>query len=266
MERSLLAGFALLLGAGCGSGESTSGTLTLPPADAGPGAVPVYLDGGGAPAVPPDGAAACPAGACNYQTGVGCSGTTTACIPELAGGAVVPACSPPGSAAAGAACAQATDCIAGYVCSSDGTCHKLCCGGDWTGCESADEHCIVDLSYANGMGGTITTGAMLCYPVDTCDALAPTSCPQPGTTCQLADATGATACLANGTGQSGEPCPCEGGFACVHPPMSSGPICVRLCKAVPGGGVPYCQANEGICTHYTRDPAGVGECQPPGSP
>jgi hypothetical protein len=36
-----------------------------------------------------------------------------------------------------------------------------------------------------------------------------------------------------------------------------------LGPAGPGGPQPYCQAGEGICTHYTRDPAGVGECQPP---
>ena len=44
-----------------------------------------------------------------------------------------------------------------------------------------------------------------------------------------------------------------------------GQTCVRLCKAVTGGGAPR-SSNEGICTHYTRDPPGVGECQPPATP
>ncbi len=259
MRRSILTFLAFLSGAACGSNGSTSDTQT-PPTDGGPGGVLVYLDGG-APADPPDGAAACPAGACNYQTGAGCSGTTTACIPELTGSAVAPACSPAGTAAAGATCAQATDCVAGYVCAG-GTCHKLCCGGDWTGCDSATEHCIEALSYA-GASGPVSTGAMLCYPVDTCDALTPSACPSP-TTCQIADATGATACLPNGSGTSGTACPCQGGFTCVSPANGS-PVCVRLCAAVAGGAAPYCGADEGYCTHYTRDPAGVGECQPPGS-
>ena len=251
-------GVTLLFSVACGTGGTVSqGDL---PGDAGPDIVPVDLDGGGAPATPPDGPSACPAGVCNYQTGVGCSGATSACLPELSGSTAVPACSPAGTAQGGAACAQAADCVAGYICAA-GTCQKLCCGGDWTGCDSPSEHCIEALSYANGMGGQISTGAMLCYPINTCDALTPSSCTAAGTTCQIADPTGATACLPNGTGQSGDPCPCEGGFTCVV--ASKGPTCVRLCKAVAGGGDPYCQAGEGICTHYTRDPAGVGECSPP---
>ena len=103
---------------------------------------------------------------------------------------------------------------------------------------------------------------MLCYPVNTCDALHPASCAEPGTSCQIADPTGVTACLADGSGTAGSPCPCKGGFTCVQQ-TGKAPVCVRLCKAVPGGGSPYCQAGEGICTHYARDPAGVGECQPP---
>lgn len=172
---------ALLAGAGCVSAGGTSDTQNLLPADAGPDAVVVFLDGGGAPAVPPDGAALCPTGACNYQTGAGCSGTTTACIPEVSGATAVPACSPPGTVDAGAACTQVTDCTAGHLCAG-GTCRKLCCGGDWTGCDSPAEHCLEALSYA-GAGSAISTGAMLCYPVGTCDALAPSTCPSP-TTCQ----------------------------------------------------------------------------------
>jgi hypothetical protein len=108
----------------------------------------------------------------------------------------------------------------------------------------------------------IPTGAMLCYPVNDCDPLNPASCTQAGTSCQLVD-NGVPACLTEGTGTAGQPCPCKGGFACVQPPDSASFVCARLCKAVPGGGFPYCQPGEGICTHYNRDPVGVGECQPP---
>jgi hypothetical protein len=259
----VLGAFALVGGSalayGCGS--TSEGSITLPPADAGPDAVSVFLDGGGPIAVPPDGAAECPTGACNYQTGAGCSGAASSCLPAVSGATAAPTCFAAGTAASGGACTQATDCVAGHICVA-GTCRKLCCGGDWTGCDTAAEHCIDTLDYS-GDGGSIVTGAMVCLPVNTCNALEPTAgCATQGTSCQLVDATGATACIPQGTGTSGQPCPCQGGFTCVTP-KDGASVCVRLCRAVVGGGSPYCAASEGICTHYNRDPAGVGECQPP---
>lgn len=250
---------AAIFAVGCGpsTGETSSGGTI----DAGPDVIEVVLDGGGAPATPPDGASLCPQGGlCNYQTGAGCPADHPSCVPALDGnGGVAPACDLAGPGVSGAACAVAADCAAGLLC-VEKTCHKLCCGGDWTGCPSANEHCIQSLVYGDGKGGTIATKAMLCYPVNTCDALTPSSCPLPGTTCQLADPTGATACLPEGQGTAGEACPCKGGFACIV--GDSGGTCRRLCKAVEGGGEPYCQSGEGICTHYNRDPSGVGECTP----
>jgi hypothetical protein len=246
--------------AGCESGAGE--TDVLHPRDAGPDAeYPVNLDGGGEPAVPPDGVAACPNpnGLCNYQSGDGnCPIDAPSCIPASDGnGGITPVCSPAGAGKNGEPCAQITDCVAGYVC-AEGACHKLCCGGDWTGCPSADEHCIKKLSYGDGMGGVLPTGAMLCYPVNDCDALVPSGCPNAGETCQIVDATGATACFPEGAGGAGDPCPCKGGFTCVV--TEDGSVCRRLCKAVVGGGDPYCPPGEGICTHFTRDPPGVGEC------
>jgi hypothetical protein len=260
MRTAIPTAFVILsLVVGCGSGSGTTPGTGGSSADGGP--VEVILDGGGALAVPPDGASACPAGPCNYQTGSGCSGSTPACAPVLVTGTttISPACIAPGTVAPGGACQHPGDCTAGYLCGG-GTCRKLCCGGDWTGCDSPTEHCLQTLEYAVG-SSNVPTGAMLCAPVDDCNALQPSTCTA-GTSCLIADPTGATACLAPGTGTSGEPCPCQGGFTCVTPPGQSS-VCVRLCAAVPGGAAPYCQANEGICTHYTRDPAGVGECQPP---
>ena len=213
----------------------------------------VVLDGGGKVATPPDGVSACPSGICNYQSGQGCSGSTPACIPELDTTKPVAACSPAGTIAVGAACSSLTDCVAGHLC-VEGLCRKLCCGGDWTGCDSASEHCIRNLEYSDGKGGTIGTGAMLCYPVNDCDPLEPSSCSASGTSCQIADATGASACLAENTHGAGEACPCKGGFTCV------GGQCTRLCRAVEGGGSPSCQSGEGECIHFARDPKGVGEC------
>lgn len=250
---------AAIFAVGCGpsTGDTTSGGAV----DAGPDVVVVVLDGGGAPATPPDGASLCPQGGiCNYQTGAGCPADHPSCIPlSDAASDPAPGCTVAGPGANGAACALASDCAAGFLC-ANAACRKLCCGGDWTGCSSPSEHCLEHLVYSSPIVGTKDTKAMLCMPVNTCDALVPSSCTQPGTTCQLADPTGATACLFEGQGAAGEACPCKGGFACIV--GDKGGECRRLCKAVEGGGEPYCQSGEGICTHFTRDPSGVGECTP----
>ena len=181
-----------VLVAGCDGGVSDS---DAPELDAGPDVLQVNLDGGGAPAVPPDGVAACPQGTCNYQSGEGCPVEAAACIPGTdAMNGITPVCQPAGAGTSGAACTDTSTCAPGYFC-AEKSCRKLCCAGDWTGCPSEDEHCIKSLAYGDGMGGALTTGAMLCYPVNTCNALVPSSCGEPGTTCQIADPTGATACL-----------------------------------------------------------------------
>ena len=121
------------------------------------------------------------------------------------------------------------------------------------------EHCLRPLQVLVN-NAPVQSGAYLCYPVNQCDALVPTSCApiEANTTCQIADPTGATACLPEGTGGVGDACPptCKAGFTCVE----GG--CRRLCRAVAGGGEPSCPVEEGTCVHFNRDPAGVGECTP----
>jgi hypothetical protein len=248
----VLAGAGALPFAGCKGGVDTED-----PSDAGADGPSVILDGGGMIPVPPDGASLCPPGACNYQTNAGCDALQS-CVPVPDGqGNVAPACLAAGPGASGSACQSLDQCAPGHVCAA-GECRKLCCGGDWTGCATADEHCIQGLSINDGSGGVIKTGAMLCLPVNYCDALDPyAGCAAAGTACLIVDLTGATACFPEGPGGAGEACPCKGGFLCVEG------ACRRLCKAVEGGGEPSCQEGEGICVHYVRDPPGVGECTPP---
>ncbi len=240
-----------------------SDTLDTTPFDAGADGGPkIILDGGGTVPQPPDGASACPSGACNYQTGDGCSGAAPSCVPTLdANGQAIPGCQPAGAGTSGTVCAASAECAPGYLC-ADKTCHKLCCGGDWSSCPSDEEHCIQSLKLAGPNDTVLETGAMLCFPVNTCDALAPATCTKPGTSCQIVDPTGATACATEGTGETGEPCPCKGGFLCKDPGGAGPPLCRRLCKAVVGGGEPSCPPGEGDCVHYASDPPGVGECTP----
>lgn len=209
-------------------------------------------------AIPPDGKALCPAGTCNFQTGEGCAANMT-CAPSATNGKT-PQCEAAGTNAVGTACTAWTDCARGSICAG-GFCRKICCGADWTGCPEG-EHCLRKFEVQLASGPPVDTGALLCFPVNTCSAIDPASCAaiERGTTCQIADLTGATACMPEGTGSLFEACsrarPCKGGFTCV-----SG-ACRRLCKAVQGGGEPSCPEVEGRCVHFARDPDGVGECTP----
>jgi hypothetical protein len=239
---------AIVVWGGCSSSTSPEDAGT--PVEGGKPLEPV-LDAGGVPAMPPDGKSLCPTGVCNYQTNEGCAANQT-CAPSDADG-TSPKCWSAGMTGLGGVCGPWTDCVPGAICAA-GFCRKLCCGRDWTGC-SQGEHCISRLGVIIN-GQTVDTGAYLCMPVNDCSALEPASCTQPGTTCQIVDPTGATACFREGTGAAGEPCPCKGGFTCV----ANG--CRRLCKAVAGGAEPFCPPTEGRCVHFTRDPADVGECTP----
>ena len=250
--------FGFALANGCGNDGAD-------PADASPdgggSSRDPILDGGGEIPPPPNGESLCPAGACNYQTQTGCSaeGGPVSCVPLPTTSGVAPACERAGSVANGQKCSQWTDCVPGSIC-VENTCRKLCCGRDWTGCSTPAEHCIRQLQVVVN-NAPVASGAYLCYPVNQCDALAPKSCASidasgANTTCQIADPTGATACLPEGAGGVGDACPCKGGFACVE----GG--CRRLCRAVAGGGEPSCPVEEGICVHFNRDPPGVGECTP----
>lgn len=223
----------------------------------------VVLDGGGQIPDPPDGAAACQTGSCNYQT-QDCAGGMT-CVPTdnpPPTGPWPPSCVPPGTKAAGETCATWTDCVHGHFCvgissSSAGVCRKLCCGGDWSACPPS-ESCFRPLQLARpGSGEVVAANAYVCAPADSCDPLNPSNCAAIGETCQIVDPIGHAACLPEGTAGLGESCAsasCKGGTICV------GGKCKRLCKAAEGGGEPSCPPSEGVCVHYARDPAGVGEC------
>jgi hypothetical protein len=239
----------------CGNGDDG----TPDPTEGGTPPREPVLDGGGEIPPPPNGASLCPTGVCNYQTGTGCSADAgpVSCVPLQVGSGVAPSCEKAGQTPNGGACEQWTDCVSGSIC-VERRCRKLCCGRDWTGCGTSNEHCLRPLQIQLADKSVVTSGAYLCYPVNQCDALVPSSCgdAEANATCQIADPTGATACLPEGTGGVASACPCRGGFTCVE----GG--CRRLCRAVAGGGEPSCPAVEGICVHFNRDPPGVGECTP----
>ncbi len=223
----------------------------------------MILDGGGTLPDPPDGASLCPEGACNYQTQAGCP-ADQACRPTVQGGQVIPSCQSGGPSADNEPCDGSSDCGRGLDC-TEGRCHRLCCGGDWSACSGA-QSCFRPYSLrVDDAGGP--TGASLCYPTGGCDVLDPGACSSlPNQSCQIIDPTGAVACARTGTAQTGEACgpstPCAPLHLCVS--SENAWLCRRLCRAAEGAPEPSCPADGGVCVHYRRDPVGVGECTPLG--
>jgi hypothetical protein len=241
---------------GCGSDTTKAGT------DAGTGGgagVPFVLDGGGIPAVPPDGGALCAMGACNYQTQQGCAAQQS-CLPALESGSVAPKCQAAGPRARGEACTGWNDCAEGLFC-AEGVCRKMCCGGDWSACPSG-ESCIRQLLVRNPANmALLPAGVDLCFPVGGCDVLDPSSCGETSNqSCQIVDPAGNVACAPSGSAAIGQPCNAD--RACVAGASCVGKTCRRLCAAVAGSTEPRCPSGEGACVHFVRDPPGVGECSP----
>jgi hypothetical protein len=236
----------------------------------------------------PDGASLCPPGVCNYQTQQGCSSGQT-CAPHVDTNAVtkvetvIPACRVAGERAKDEPCSDnpptsaATQCGPGLVC-AEKTCHRPCCGRDWSACEPG-ESCI---HQANIVVNKVTayTGADLCFAVGTCNVLDLEACKAEGQTCRIADPVAEVACMPPSALVAGDSCdndkPCGAGLHCVEDasqvlsstpdtsPMCSGTrpcTCRRLC---PWGNCNNntCSINEGVCVHFNRDPPGVGECTP----
>jgi hypothetical protein len=243
---------------------STSSNSTDTGGDAGPVNTFVYLDAGPATPVSPDGRLICPIGACNYQTQVGCDAGQM-CHPQLvAPNAVSAECQPAGTKAAGESCIW-LECQAGLFCAPDGYCRHLCCGGDWSVCASK-ESCTESIRLqAADAGSSVSASVSVCEPVDSCDVLDPNSCPT-NKSCYIVDSRAGVKCLPTGTALFAQGCSstnlCAAGFTCVSSANGQSGNCRRLCRAVTGGGVPACPASEGYCSHFVRDPAGVGECTP----
>jgi hypothetical protein len=216
----------------------------------------VIADGGDIVEDPPDGAALCPPGECNYQTQNGCTAKET-CQPHFKTNkkAIEPACSPAGELTSGEACDARRMCSRGLVCAG-GFCRKLCCERDWSACD-AGESCFRELQFSID-GVPTDTGAWLCFPVHTCNVLDSLTC-APGRDCKIVDPTGNEACVPHSSAPVGAPCAgaalCDRGLTCVEG------TCRRLCAAEVCGE-PACPALEGSCIHFNRNPPGVGECTP----
>lgn len=234
--------------AACGAGEQVGEPTTLP------GCPRLVLDDTPTVPAPPDGASECASGACNYQTQDGCS-EEHACRPQFNAEAPVvePGCEPAGSVDVGSACEVQADCARGLYC-AEGACRRMCCGADWSACDEG-ESCIRTLQVRAG-GEVLDAGVDLCFPVGTCDLFDTAGCEDEKRECKIVDPTGAVACAPRSNADVGDACApptvCKQGLSCV------GGYCVKLCR-FEACGEPAC-VGEGACTHFERNPPGVGEC------
>jgi hypothetical protein len=243
----------------CGALAAACGTASSTTTDTPPASCPELINDTLIPAATaPDGASACPTGACNYQTQEGCS-DTQACRPSFnaTDPGVNPGCDMAGSGKSGDDCTTQQQCARGYYCatSRDQKCHKLCCGHDWTACD-AGESCIVDVNVDAGKKPT-SAGVGLCFPVNDCDPLDPFHCADTTRECKIVDPVGNVACESKSSAKAGAPCApptvCAGGLSCV------GGVCIPLCRFTQCGD-PACPDDATRCIHFARDPDGVGEC------
>jgi hypothetical protein len=262
---------ALAWAAACGSADSVSTNVE--------NRCVIYYGDDVVPA-PPDGAALCPKGACNFQSQSGCSASQN-CFPhyDAASNSVVPTCGTAGGQKKGEPCVTAQQiCGRGMVC-ADGVCAKVCCGGDYSACdpgESCFRHATTFMipSTAGAQGGMLIDydeGLGTCAPVGTCDVLDKNSCASDTKhpVCRVVDPTGAVACQQASDRKLGDECDdvhrCGGGEHCVSQlsaEASTPRHCVRLCRFGSCTAEPGCPRGEGPCVHFNRDPEGVGECTP----
>jgi hypothetical protein len=222
---------------------------------------PVVANAGDTIPDPPDGAALCPPGICNYQTQEGCA-EDQACQPDFTddGAGVEATCLPAGERAPGETCNSQLRCQRGALC-AEGVCRKLCCGRDWSACDEG-ESCFHTFSLQPPGQPPQNTGAWLCYPVGTCSVLRTDQC-GPDKDCKMVDPRGSEACVPKSPGELHELCSservCGAGLTCVGQPGEA--TCRLLCSAEECG-TPACPEEEGTCVHFNRNPRGVGECTP----
>lgn len=258
----LALGAALAAGIACGTADSVSPPDKIPCNE-------IYFGGGLLP-FPPDGASLCAPGAakgaCNYQTQDGCAAGQT-CAPHVDKGTVVPTCRPAGERASGEPCdSSSTDaakqCGVGLQC-ADRTCHRFCCGGDWSACDPG-ESCIRQAEVSID-GGLELAGADLCYPVGTCNVLDPEACQSEGRNCRIADPIGHVACMP--ASDLGLGATCDEAHQCgpvLHCVKSSEKAATGVCRSLCPWGVCADKTCDGgsLCVRFNRDPPGVGECTP----
>jgi hypothetical protein len=159
------------------------------------------------------------------------------------------ACTPAGTKALGQVCnIGADDCSAGYICLAEacgnslGRCYRHCTTSD----QCMGTICQIPIDDAAGNH----TGFKACdVPIQTCDPVQNTGCPDPALNCYMTS-TNQTLCDCPSSGtprMQGESCnvynDCAAGLICVSV-GTGGPQCRRLCRVAAGA---LCAASTSAC-------------------
>jgi hypothetical protein len=181
---------------------------------------------------------------------------------------VVAECGTTGRGAVDAPCFTGADCSAGLGCATLGAvarCRPYCCSGD-SSCASGDycaERPLSDDSVSSNLVNSVLIP--VCVPAERCELGQPYPCPA-GTTCQCPGDTactvvrpdGTTACVAPGTGDLGDRCPCRSGFVCSHADEPG--ACVKLCATGRSDNADLTCPAGARCQASAELPRGFGIC------
>ena len=209
-----------------------------------------------------------PRALCNYQAGTGCSGATPACIPRERLRRRRPRLRAAGAGRPGAACTQTSvgDCAAGYLCGPGRHATSSAAAATGRAATAPTEHCVRGPLVREPHGGKVSTGAMLCYPVGACDAArARRAAPSPGRPARSSTRPAPPRASRRAPAARASPAPARAASPASRSRWGA-TSAYRLCKAVPGGGAPYCQTARGPAPTTRAIRPGVGECGPPSTP
>jgi len=183
------------------------------------------------------------------------------------------ACSVAGAGTAGDTCTAATDCAAGYDCTSSGTgagtCRHYCCAGNGQ-CGGRDAG-VPEFCDIQPLAAATTTKVPVCMPIVTpgcslrsalpgAPASATPSCYSKGQTCAIVREDGTTGCVEEGGKTAGEPCNtdhCADGLVCLG--ALNARLCYALCLTSGSGACPSPMTCQGGLPLF-QDPT-VGVCR-----
>jgi hypothetical protein len=180
------------------------------------------------------------------------------------------ACAETGRGKIDAPCFTGSDCGTGLGCAMLGNvarCRPYCCAGD-SACLAGSYCAERPLSDDSLQSNASAVLVPVCVPAENCNLAEPPceqgqSCQCPAeTACTVVRPDGTTACVKEGSGQLGEPCPCRAGFVCSR--ASEVGTCVQLC-ATEGSNDPALTCETGRCQASAELPRGFGICVGVGS-
>ena len=281
---------AVALAVSCAASDAASGTVVLPPIDAGPtdaatdrADIDVPLPDSGADTGADAGPSAlCGSGACFPDDTASCTpllpdageaGSDDAgaeagesvygCRVIASGRIVTQECALAGEGRFDAPCLSSANCAPGYACAGEGSgglCRPFCCAGS-SACEDGLFCTELPLVHPYASGETPVVIPVCAFP-DQCNLSQPYPCPEElqaasqctcpaGKACVLVTENG-TSCVEPGTGLAGEPCPCDWGHVCSQGTQK----CLKLCST--SNLDPEC--GSGRCMTFNGLPSGWGVC------